>query len=197
MTMPPASASSPQLRRPPAALLAVAALLGPAVAADRAGAAPPTFGPFDVQTVFFIDKSQNRNRVDFGVRLDESCRPVEVDPVFAYWRELERTPLRLSNLNPTERGVYGVDKQRVVRRDETGGELVVRMKKLDREVVIATRRTGDGRCESTARTRIAGIPDAVLQSAHVQLSSPLIVKYVEIHGVDPQRGEPVVERVTR
>ena len=180
----------------PAVLAAISVLLGPAVTSERtAVAGAPTFGPNDVPTAFFIDKSQNRNRVDYGVRLDASCLPVGDEPVFAYWREFEKTPLRLSGLMPAERGVYGVGKQRIARRDETGAEVVVKLKKLDREVVITTRRQDDGHCAAVARTLIAGVTSAQLASAHVQLKSPLIIAYVEIRGTDPASGAPIAERV--
>jgi len=35
--------------------------------------ADPHFGPHDVATVFYVSKSENRNRVDYGLHLDADC----------------------------------------------------------------------------------------------------------------------------
>ena len=45
------------------------------------------FGPRDVETVFFVTKSSDRNRVDYGIRLSERCAPVNDDAMFPYWRD--------------------------------------------------------------------------------------------------------------
>ena len=40
-----------------------------------ARASAVSFGPNDVPTVFFINKSDDHNRVDYGIRLNEHCAP--------------------------------------------------------------------------------------------------------------------------
>ncbi len=40
--------------------------------------------------VFSIAKSENKNQVQYVVRLDAHCAPVGPAPVFAYWRMLEK-----------------------------------------------------------------------------------------------------------
>jgi hypothetical protein len=50
------------------------------------------FGANDLPTLFFIAKSDDRNRVDYGMRLDSRCAPYGDEPVFPYWREFEPPP---------------------------------------------------------------------------------------------------------
>src|SRR5689334_14951358 len=69
--------------------LVAGAILAPAGAA-RAGEV--AFGAHDVPTVFFISKSDDRNRVDYGIRLDASCAPLNDDAMFLYWRVFEGAP---------------------------------------------------------------------------------------------------------
>ncbi len=196
MTALPRHTWPPRRRR--AALLPVAsiALFALAAAPDRVAADQPEFGPNDVPTAFFINKSDDHNRVDYGVRLDATCRPVGSEPVFPYWREFENAPpVRTHGLKWIERFVYGLGKQRIVRHEPAGAEITVRLKKLDREVVISTSRTPEGRCTSIARTHIGRLDAALLHSAYVKLYRPMSVEYVEIRGTDPDSGEPVTERL--
>lgn len=169
-----------------AALLTFAS--APALAGD------PTFSPTDVPTAFFIAKSQNANRVDYGLHLDAECRPDDA-PLFAYWRMFARTPFRLEGLNFIERFVYGIGKQQILRRDATGAALVVRLKKLPRDVTITIARDAEGHCAAVSRMRIGAVEDAVLSSAFVQLKGFNSVDYVELRGADPRTGEPIAERV--
>jgi hypothetical protein len=43
-------------------------------------------------TLFFISKSDDENRVDYGMRLDSKCAPYGDESVFPYWREFEPLP---------------------------------------------------------------------------------------------------------
>jgi hypothetical protein len=61
-------------------------------APSSARAGDPSFDANDIETLFFIAKSDDRNRVDYGMRLDKHCAPVGEAPVFPYWREFEPPP---------------------------------------------------------------------------------------------------------
>ena len=52
---------------------------------------PPPAGGLSV-ALFSIAKSENRNQVQFVVRVDKRCAPVGTAPVSAYWRLLEKGP---------------------------------------------------------------------------------------------------------
>ena len=74
-----------------------------------ASAGDTDFGPNDLQTVFYISKSDDKNRVDYGMRLDSHCAPFGQDPVFPYWREFEPPPpVRTKPMGAFSKLGYGV-----------------------------------------------------------------------------------------
>lgn len=156
----------------------------------------PIFGKHDVPTVFFISKSDDKNRVDYGLRLDEAGVPKGDKPLFPYWREFENAPPeRTHPLKFFEHVPYGIAEQRLVRATGAGGVLQVRLKPFERMITITSERGPDGRCRAVARALVGGVPDAELLYAHVQLGLPMKVKHVDIHGRHPATGEPLTERV--
>jgi len=102
-------------------LLLVAAVV--VTTAGDARADTIQFGSHDIETVFFISKSDDRNRVDYGMRLTEHCAPMNDDAVFPYWREFENSPpVRTHSLGMLEYVPYGFSEQRLVHRTLTGGD---------------------------------------------------------------------------
>jgi hypothetical protein len=152
------------------------------------------FGTNDVPTVFFISKSDDHNRVDYGVRLNDHCAPTGDDAVFPYWRELEKNPVNLHSLNIFEYVPYGFSEQRLVHRTLTGGDQLVRLKQLDRPILITTKKEADGHCSAQARARVAGVEGAILTSVYAKLAGAMSVDYIDIHGKNPQTGADLVER---
>ena len=154
------------------------------------------FGAFDVPTVFFISKSDDRNRVDYGMRLDQRCDPVTAEPVFPYWREFERSPpVRTHSLGMFEWMAYGIAEQRVVRRTAIGSTTVVTLKQVRRPISITTHKDVSGRCAALGTMTIAGSEGAELVSVYVKLAGFLSVEYVKVVGKDPKTGLPVEERL--
>jgi hypothetical protein len=147
----------------------------------------------DVSSVFFVAKSENRNQVHYGVHLDEACEPAGRDPVFAYWRMLERGPLATEPLLPLEVGAYGMRDQHVA-RGEKGGQVSVTLRALTaRTILIDSRPQGDA-CVVTASTQIGGVP-AYLTSVYAQLGWPFGVAYLLLSGRSLADGREVRERV--
>jgi len=149
------------------ASLALALALGPVPALAQV-----EFGPHDVRTVFFIAKSQNRNRVDYALSLDAECRPKGAAPVRPYWRLFEEGG-RLEPLARHERRAYGIASQRV--RATRGGYVVeLRLRALpERPIEVHAVKDSSGRCRAGAITPIRG-QRAELHSIFVQLASGLI-----------------------
>lgn len=123
------------------------------VRADDAGL--DAFDVDDVETLFSIRKSANRNRVDYGLRLDAGCRPLGEAPVVAYWRMLEDGEHVREPLLAREQRAYGVASQDVTATAD-GGRIALRLRALpDRTVVVNVRRSG-GRCVARSITSIGG-----------------------------------------
>lgn len=168
------------------------------LAAPDARANDPAFGAYDIPTVFFINKSDDKNRVDYAIRLDHRCAPASDEAVFPYWREFEKAPpVRTHSLGIFEYVAYGVSEQRITRFQPAGGQDDIRLKPYARPIAITTSRAADGRCTSTARTTIAGVPGAVLQSIYVKLAGFMSVSYVLVRGRHPRTGAPLEERINK
>jgi hypothetical protein len=170
-------------------LVAAVILVSPA----DARAELPQFGAHDVQTVFFISKSDDKNRVDYGIHLNEHCAPTGDDAVFPYWHEFEFNPPHMHTLGLLEYVPYGFSEQRLVHRTLTGGDQLVRLKQLDRPILIQTKKEADGHCTAVARARVAGVEGAEFDSVYAKLAGPMSVDYIDIHGKN-QQGADIVER---
>jgi hypothetical protein len=168
-----------------------------ALIAPAAMAAYPPFGANDIQTVFFISKSDDHNRVDYWMRLDKNCQPINDDAVTPYWREFEKAPPVVTHATGLlDQMAYGVAAQRIAKRSPTESDYAMRLKAVARPIGIVTRRAPDGKCVAVARTAIAGVVSELL-SIHVKLSSPFSVEYIDIKGKDFKTGKAIVERMKR
>jgi hypothetical protein len=166
------------------------------VAPTHAQAEEPRFGVFDIPTVFFISKSDDRNRVDFGMHLDKDCAPAKSDAVFPYWREFERSPpVRIHALGMFEYLAYGVSQQSSLGTSVTGAEYFIRLRQEGRPIWITTSKDATGHCTALARTDIGATRFAELLSIHVHLAGLLSVDYIDIKGKDLLTGKLIEERV--
>jgi hypothetical protein len=162
------------------------------------GADRPAFSPNDIPTLFFISKSDDRNRVDYGIRLDGNCLPQGAAAVFPYWREFENAPpVRIHPMPWFEHAAYGISEQRLLRRTAKGAEYRVCLRQLPRELTVVTNKGTDGRCGAVVHTTISGMAGAELLSAYVKLRRFFSAEYVEIHGRNPLTGAAIDEKVRR
>lgn len=150
------------------------------------------FGPNDVQTVFVIGKSDDGNQVQYGLKLDANCQMAGKEPLFGYWRELDKGPdAPLKSFGFLDGFGYGIEKQ-TVKSDKT--TLTMSIKPAATRVIeIVARRDGE-KCVATAFTTIAG-KKAELKMIFVQLSGPLSVSFISIRGTELEGSKPVAERV--
>ncbi len=167
-------------------MIAAVLLAAPATAAD-AGIALPS--------VFFVAKSENRNQVHYGVRLDASCAPAGGAPVFVYWRMLEHGPGATEPLLSQEEPAYGLADQRVVERSEAGGRVLLRLRALPGRAIALETSGRDGVCRAVA-TMVIGGGQASLASVYAQLKWPFGVDYLALRGRRLADGRAVEERVT-
>jgi hypothetical protein len=134
-------------------------------------------------TVFTIAKSENKNQVQYAVRLDDHCAPAGGEPAFAYWLMIEQGPMRTEALLPREMEAYGIASQLVTGRTRDGGEVRLFLRAVpSRAIVIDTSRAPGpgGQCRAVATTVIAGAP-AHLFNVYVHLKW-LGVDYLLLQG---------------
>lgn len=136
----------------------------------RAEGAALTGRPID--SVFFIEKSENRNQVHYGVRVDRNCAPTGDAPVYGYWRNLEEGKDARSSLLGIEQRGYGVSIARSQARPTGGGSVQFTLRGLaGRRIVIDTFSTPQG-CRAVAAARILD-QVAELRSIYVKLGGLL------------------------
>lgn len=158
----------------------------------------PPFGPFDVQTVFYIAKSNDGDHVDYGMRLDRHCVPVGENAVFPYWRELDHPPpVRSHPLSFLQYFAYGFSEQRTLERGASGGKYLVQLKQVNRPILIETKQGADGRCVATAFALIQHKENARLDYVFVKVAGTMSADYVDVHGTNTATGEALVERLAR
>ena len=156
-----------------------------------------SFGPNDIATLFYIAKSNNRDRVDYGIRLDTHCRPARAEAVFPYWRELEKNPVDVHTLGTFATMAYGVAAQRLERKTDQFADVQLLLKQVDRPIWVTTTTGENGQCKALVRTKIKGVQFAELESIYVKLGGgPFsVVDYVDVKGRNPATGEKLVERI--
>jgi hypothetical protein len=178
---------------PPLRIASVVPLFALALVGACGGRSPSELAPHDITTVFFISKSDDHNRVDYGMRLDHDCVPPP-NAVFPYWHEFEPKE-RTHALGTFEGRAYGLDTQRLVAQSGSGGEYVIKLKPFDRPIAISTRKQPDGRCVAIAHIKIDGVEGAEFFDAFAQLGGLLSVEYIELHGRDPKTGTRITGRI--
>ncbi|MGE0785080.1 MAG: DUF4833 domain-containing protein [Sandaracinaceae bacterium] len=142
----------------------------------------------DIATVFFIAKSDDRNRVDYGVRVNERCRPDGNAPMFGYWRRFEPNQPPLGDLNAMDRSVYGIASQRVRTRAPGGTWIEMRLAALsDERVLTLVRPREGGGCDASARVTLQG-HELLLDHLFVQLGGLSGVDHVTVFGTDASTG---------
>jgi hypothetical protein len=175
-------------------MVAVSAMLI-SFAARPARADGVVFGPNDVRSVFYVSKSENQNQVHYGLRVDDQCRPMTKEPVFAYWRRLKKGVRVDDPLVGPGRSVYGASEAQDVRRTANGWRVrifVRAAKKVPIEVHV--RKAADG-CRATAFAIIRG-ETARLSYAFLQLARfGLGVKYLELVGFRTRDGARVTQKI--
>ena len=149
-----------------------------------------------VHAIFRIDKSENRNQVYYGARVDEACRPQGTSPVYAYWHMRERGPNVTEHLLEHEQQAYGIEAQQVLTRARHGGSVRVRLNAWpDRPITLELFPAANG-CAARALLDIAHKP-SVLQSIYIDIGFLFSINYAELKGVRIADRSPVQEKVRR
>lgn len=152
-------------------------------------------GAMSTVPLFAIRKSENRNQVQYAIRLDPECRPQGRAPVVVYWRMLERGPAARESLEVFEQRAYGIARQRTS-TDGAGARVDVMLRALrGRSIVVRVERAA-GRCTARATTLVEGV-ECTIEDVFVAQRGPMSVDYVEIRGRAVVGGEERVERERR
>ena len=106
--------------------------------------------------LFTISKSENKNEVQYVIRIDEHCAPGPGAPISAFWRMLERSPTATEPLLEREQRAYGLASQSVSERTAAGGKaLLTLMAVPTRPVAVDTFEIRTARARRARRRRSA------------------------------------------
>jgi hypothetical protein len=64
-------------------------------------------------SLFVIQRSKNRNEVQYHLRVDDRCQIAADNPIGAFWKLLEDSPEKTEPLSTFDRMAYGVERQTV------------------------------------------------------------------------------------
>jgi hypothetical protein len=159
----------------------------PLLAARLPVSAPPQLPLAAVHSIFRVEKSENRNQVHYGARIDDACRPLGTNPVYAYWRMRERGPTSAEALLSHEEAAYGVHPQQVVSRTSRGGAVRVQLRAWpERPLNIELFRNAAG-CAARALLDTAR-HTIVLQSIYIEIGFLFAIKSAMVRGVRASDG---------
>ncbi len=172
-----------------AALAAALGLVARPVAADD-GAVPRAR---DVPSIFFIARSTNKNQVHYGVRVDEACNVLGDQPVYGYWRMLEKGG-EIEALLGMEMPAYGLDDKQVIERHASTTTIRIKLRAFPERLLVITVAKGQRGCQAFAMTPIAG-REAHLSSIYVRLKWPFGIDYLLVRGAtsDGQRVQELIQ----
>lgn len=147
-----------------------------------------------VHSVFHVAKSENKNQVHYGVRVDRLCRPAGKSPVYAYWRMRERGPRQFERLLGHEQPAYGLHDSQRVERSARGGKVRVQLRAFpDRPITIEVYRQAQG-CVARGLVRIHHQP-AIVQSIYIDIGFLFSLNYAQVSGVRIADGRAVQEKL--
>ncbi|MGO8995868.1 MAG: DUF4833 domain-containing protein [Polyangiaceae bacterium] len=145
--------------------------------------------------LFTISKSENKNEVQYVIRIDEHCAPGPGAPISAFWRMLERSPTATEPLLEREQRAYGLASQSVSERTAAGGKaLLTLMAVPTRPVAVDTFRDSNGTCQARSTATISG-ESARLFNVYVKLKWPVGVSYLLLQGWSLDGTRIVTEKI--
>ena len=181
----------------PAWLVALGGLFAPAQLRATPSVEAPDYGALPtapLDSVFHIEKSENRNQVHYGVKVDAACHPIGPQPVYGYWRDLEKGPRATSPILSHEQIAYGLNEPRSIQINPGGGRIRISLRGFpERALFIDTLRQGPA-CVARAQTSIGG-QMAVLQSIYVKIGFLFSVDYAMVRGLRVSDRRQVQEKV--
>jgi hypothetical protein len=149
--------------------------------------------PSDPKSVFLVAKSENKNQVHYGVRLDDACNVTDAHPLYGYWRMLENKG-EIEPILSREVRAYGIDPAQRIEKSGDATTIYARMNAIPDRVLRVTVTRAAGRCEARATMSIAGA-EAHLRLVYIRLSWPFGVDYILLRGSRMTDGRTIEEKI--
>jgi Domain of unknown function (DUF4833) len=145
--------------------------------------------------LFTVSKSENKNIVQYSLRVDRQCTPIALSPVFAFWRMLEEGPNRTEALLAREVKAYGITSQVVTEQRADGGKVRLVLNAVPkRTIAIETNRMPDGKCVARSMVPVDGTP-AYLYNVYIRLKWLFGVDYLQLSAWSIDGSHVVTEKL--
>ncbi len=142
----------------------------------------------DVSHLFFIERSKNKNLVQYDIRLSENSKVLDLKPVSVYW-VLENG--RREELNPMEREyAYGIVRQE--RLDENKYKVI--LAGLKRVEIIIERMNDSYRAVVSINGKESILEKIYIESEEKRTGLPKVL-YIDLFGRTKGTGLPTKERI--
>ncbi len=139
--------------------------------------------------LFFIERSKNKNLVQYDIRLTKSREPSDARPVNAYWI-LENG--RREELNPIEeKYAYGIARQEKLDKDKFK-VMVAAFKGLE---IIVERLNDSFKAVVSIHGTESILQKIYIRSEETRAGLPRVL-YVELFGRSRETGLPIKERIS-
>jgi hypothetical protein len=149
--------------------------------------------PLNLNSVFIVAKSENRNQVHVGVHVDPACQVVGTNPLYGYWRMLEKKG-EIEPILSREVRAYGIDPVQKIEKNGDTTTITTRLNAIpDRVLRVNVTRTASG-CGAEATMSIAGA-DARLRLIYVRIGWMFSVDYILLRGSRMPDGHTVEEKI--
>ena len=141
--------------------------------------------------IFYIDRNKNKNRVQYGVKINDDCTPAKKKPIYQFWRMLEKGPNVTESVGWLERRAYGIDIQNI-----RGNRITMRLKAMPTRLVTIETSKNKDKCVATAYVSI-NKKRSQLRYIYVFAEKGFIkptVKHIDLFGKS-LKGSSVTERI--
>jgi hypothetical protein len=138
--------------------------------------------------LFFIERSKNKNLVQYDVRLTENDNILDSDPVSVYWVLENNTQQGLSLIQ--RKFAYGIDSYEKLGKNKFRLFLVALK---DREVIVE-KTEGSFRAVTTINGKLSVLERVFVECRERWIGLPRVV-YVDLFGRTEEAGLPVNERM--
>ncbi len=139
--------------------------------------------------LFFIERSKNKNLVQYDIRLTKNSDPSDQRPVNVYWI-LENG--RREELSPIEKKyAYGIARQEKLDKDKFKVMLAA-FKGLE---IIVEKLNDSFRAVVSIHGRESILQKIYIKSEEPQVGLPRVL-YVELFGRSKETGQPIKERIS-
>lgn len=141
--------------------------------------------------MFFVQRTHNRNTIVYELNRKEDGTLDPEEPLCVEWVRFEEGGVR-KELSYLQRRVFGIEVL-----PAGAGRWLIRFRAYEKREIYLSKSKETGRYRALVRIngKVAELTRLFLGMVTNALGIPSVIRYVDIHGIDPATGKPVMERI--